>query len=133
MAVNDKKSCDPTALGIRLRAARKEAGFTLVTLGASIGVHYSQLSRIERGVFKGAATNVQKVCKKLKIDWREPRTAFDPIRFATRAAQVASTSPRWASIMLAFLEAVEAAAYDERAASQTVPRRGRTKYLPSEF
>ncbi len=54
-------------LGRRIMKARKDRGFTLKQVGEQIGVHYTQISRIERGDTARLSKNVQKICKFLSV------------------------------------------------------------------
>lgn len=54
-------------IGSRLRSARQASGMTLVEIGAHCGMHYTQVSKIERGSFLRVNANVQKLCKFLKL------------------------------------------------------------------
>lgn len=54
---------DPSELGIRIEAARRERALTLLEVEKRTGVDHSQQSRIENGEFIRASSNVQKLCK----------------------------------------------------------------------
>lgn len=55
-------------LGAQVRARRLKRGLTLVSLGSAVGVHHSQISRLEKGRALTFSPNVQKICTYLSID-----------------------------------------------------------------
>lgn len=97
------------ALGAQMRRTRKNLGLTLMNLTEQTGVSHSQISRIERGLFKGASRNVQLLCKFLSIEGASISSAEEPHHLALRLERLASSSPRWRSVVAAFAEALEAA------------------------
>lgn len=109
MAANYKNPQDTQVLGTRLRSARKSAGMTITQLALLAKVSHSQISRIERGLFKAPSKNVQILCKKMKIDWKEPCSATSPLLLAQRLERMASLSPKWSEAIMSFVDAVEAA------------------------
>ena len=109
MAANYNKSIDPGLLGTQLRSARLEANLTQMRVGSSINISHSQISRIERGDFRGPSKNVQILCKYFKIDWRGAPSARDKTTLASRLDRAANASPQWASVIVAFVEAIETA------------------------
>lgn len=56
------------ALGNRIRSARKERGFSQVTLAAACGLHVSHLSKIERGGSNATVGSLMAIATALKID-----------------------------------------------------------------
>jgi len=62
MAKRFNSKLDAQLLGQRLRAARKKHGYTLKYLAAAVGVHHSQISRIERGRIETVSENLQLIC-----------------------------------------------------------------------
>lgn len=109
MAANYKNPQDAQTLGDRLRSTRKNAGMTISQLALHAKVSHSQISRIERGLFKGPSKNVQILCKKMKIDWKGRYSAMSPLLLAQRLERMASLSPKWTEAIISFVEAVEAA------------------------
>lgn len=55
------------AIGARLRAARQRANQSLTDVSRLSGVHHSQILRCEKGGFKTASKNVQKLCELLAV------------------------------------------------------------------
>lgn len=109
MAATYKDPYDAQVLGAQLRSARKSAGLTIAQLALHTKVNHSQISRIERGLFKGPSKNVQILCKKMKIDWKRRPSAMSPSLLAQRLERMASLSPKWSEAIRSFVEAVEAA------------------------
>lgn len=50
-----------------MKGARLRLRLSISELGSATGVHHSQISRCERGEFKTAGGNVQKLCKFLEV------------------------------------------------------------------
>lgn len=65
-------------VGARLRAARVGRGLTLQRIATECSLHYTQVSKIERGMFRFKNKNVQKICKFLGLD-------FEPLRNTLRS------------------------------------------------
>ena len=100
---------EAVALGARLRLARKKIGATVVELAERTGVSHSQISRIERGLFKGTSKNVHILCVFLAVDQTQASSTNDPQQLALRIERLASRSTKWRNVVAAFLEALEAA------------------------
>lgn len=109
MAASYRDPEEAVALGAQMRLARKELGLTLLNLTERTGVSHSQISRIERGLFKGASKNVQILCKSLNLEEAPISSAEEPHHLALRLERLASSSPKWRSVVAAFAEALEAA------------------------
>lgn len=109
MAANYNKSIDPGSLGNQLRSARLGANLTLQAVGSSVNISHTQISRIERGGFKGPSKNVQLLCKYFNIDWRGVPSSRDKTNLASRLDRAANASPEWATVIAAFVEAIETA------------------------
>lgn len=99
---------DVKLLGRRIMEARKARGLTLKGLSERVDVHYTQISRIERGQASLMGKNMQKICKFLDI----PNASFssaDAVKELPR--KVEALIHRWpesASLLLSVVEAVEA-------------------------
>lgn len=109
MATSYRDPEEAVALGARIRLARKKLGLTLLDLSERTGVNHSQISRIERGLFKGASKNVQILCELLNIEGALISSAEEPQHLALRLERLASSSPRWRRVIAAFAEALEVA------------------------
>jgi transcriptional regulator with XRE-family HTH domain len=108
MATSYRDPKEAVALGARIRLARKKFGLTLENLTKQTGVSHSQISRIERGLFKGASKNVQILCESLNIEGARVCDAEEPQHLALRLERLASSSPRLRNVIVAFAEALEA-------------------------
>jgi transcriptional regulator with XRE-family HTH domain len=60
------------ALGVRLRELRKEAGLTGRALAASIGCHYTKISRIENGSQAPSEENIKAWCRVCRAEAQIP-------------------------------------------------------------
>ena len=109
MATSYKDPKEAVALGAQMRYARKKLGFTLQNVTEQTGISHSQISRIERGLFKGTSKNVQILCRLLNIESTIFSSVEEPQFLAQRLERLASTSPLWKSVVAAFAEALEAA------------------------
>lgn len=109
MATSYRDPEEAAALGAQIRHARKKLGLTMLSLTIQTGVSHSQISRIERGLFKGASKNVQILCKMLSIESAPIFSADEPHHLALRLERLASNSPRWRGVVAAFADALEAA------------------------
>lgn len=54
-------------LGSQIKVARKRRGMSLKMLGEKTGVHYTQISRMERGEGVLLSKNLRKVCEILQV------------------------------------------------------------------
>ncbi|MBS0403734.1 MAG: helix-turn-helix transcriptional regulator [Proteobacteria bacterium] len=109
MATSYRNPEEATALGAQMRLARKKLGLTLTDLAERTDVSHSQISRMERGLFKGTSKNVQILCNFLNIGGTRTSNKEEPQDLAQRLERLASSSPRWRSVVAAFAEALEAA------------------------
>ncbi|GAO21542.1 hypothetical protein ALISP_1362 [Alicycliphilus sp. B1] len=109
MATSYRDPEEAAALGGRIQLARKKLGLTLQSLAERTGVNHSQISRIERGLFRNPSKNVHILCKFLNIEDALISSVEEPQHLALRLERLASSSPRWRSVVAAFAEALEAA------------------------
>ncbi|QNP49997.1 helix-turn-helix domain-containing protein [Diaphorobacter aerolatus] len=109
MATSYRDPEEAVALGVRIRLARKKLGLTLLELAGRTSVSHSQISRIERGLFKGGSKNVQILCKYLRIEEERISSAEESQHLALRLERLASSSAKWRRVVAAFAEALEAA------------------------
>jgi len=96
-----------TRLGAQVRASRLRRGLTLTSLGDAVGVHYSQISRLERGQVATLSPNVQKICKYLSI--REPSAAGARAQqdLAARVEALRRSIPEAGRVLEALINALE--------------------------
>jgi transcriptional regulator with XRE-family HTH domain len=109
MSTNYSNSIKPIVLGDQLRSARLKLNNTLKTVESLTNINHSQISRIERGKFKSPSKNVQNLCKLFNIDWRNPSPSNQTESLGLRLDRAANASPKWAAVVAAFAEAIEAA------------------------
>lgn len=92
-------------LGWRIRETRLRKRLTLAQVAEKSGVHYTQISRVERGLFRFAAPNVRKICKVLGIGDTQIE-AVDLEYLCERVCRTIKT-PQSQLAMNAFLDAIE--------------------------
>lgn len=68
MVLVAKRKRVPSAFGQRLRELREQKGITLAELGEQTGMHFTAVSRIERGVVEPNWTTVVKLANALDAD-----------------------------------------------------------------
>lgn len=109
MTTRFNHSEDVKLLGRRIMEARKARGLTLKDLGERVAVHYTQISRIERGQASLMGKNMQKICKFLDI--LEPSVTSDDVvkELPRKVEALIHRWPESASLLLSVVEAVEAA------------------------
>lgn len=102
---------DPTQaklLGTQLRVARQSRSLSLQQVASQCGMHHSQLSRLERGLFKRMSKNVQFVCIYLHIKFHESMAASaDVAQLHARLDALASRDPRSTEIVSALLDVLD--------------------------
>jgi transcriptional regulator with XRE-family HTH domain len=111
MAVRFKSFDEAKSFGASIRSTRKMKHETLEGLASRIGVHYSQISRVERGQAVTISTNVQKICKYLKLKIPEQRTSkasrSSVNAMCRRIKALTAISPAHAGIIESVLDAIE--------------------------
>ena len=77
-----------------------------------VGVDHSQVSRIERGEMSAFSKNVQKLCKRLKVDPPQSTShvGMDPSSLGRRVQALVATNPAAAPAIAAMVNALEALA-----------------------
>lgn len=94
-------------IGIRIAKARKQQGLTLKMLGEVVGVHQSQVSRIERGEARLLGKNLQKICKYLGLNPLEQEPMPQHRRFVDRVQALLEGWPQGERVLNAMLDALE--------------------------
>lgn len=96
------------ALGAQLRLARQNRSLSIQDLAGKCGIHHSQLSRLERGLFKCMSGNVQIACAYLHIKPHESMAASpDVAQLHARLDALASRDPRNTEIVSALLDVLD--------------------------
>lgn len=62
------------AIAEQLKQRRKDRYLTVVNVEGATGINRGQLSRFERGDFKTASENLQKICKYFQISLKDEET-----------------------------------------------------------
>jgi len=109
--VQQKESTEMNAseLGKKIKAARRQKGFTLKYLQQRTGVHYTHISKMERGRCKLLSKNLLKVCNFLHI----PQLPYDeptqPQKVVEKVQALIRLWPQSEGLIRHFLEGVETA------------------------
>lgn len=96
-------------LGKSIKAVRRRRGLTLKYLHESTGVHYTQISKMERGDCKLLSKNLLKICNFLHIS---SAAGIAPLRSESVVDQVQALIRSWPQsegVIRHFLEGVEMA------------------------
>lgn len=99
------KQDETEIIGMSLKAHRKSRGLTLREVSDLLGIHVSQISRIENGFFKFGSKNFEKICKLYGDDFAKYHRSNDMI--AIRASKIAARSPKHLDIMLKILDLLD--------------------------
>ena len=99
---------DVKMLGRRLKKARKARGLTLNELSERVQVHYTQISRIERGQASLVGKNMQKICKFLGISATSVNSPDAVKELPQKVEALIHKWPESASLLLSFVDAIEA-------------------------
>ncbi|NNB59857.1 helix-turn-helix transcriptional regulator [Pseudomonas fragi] len=96
-------------LGRQINTARKSRKISLKTLAEATGVHYSQISRIERGEGVFISKNLRKVCKFLSISTSVVPNAVTAEDLKEKVQGLVQTWPQSEQLIWSILEGVQAA------------------------
>lgn len=110
MPINFKFLSDAPTLGAKLRRARENYGLSLMDVAVKVGIHHSQVSRIERGQFKRPTKNVLKLCNFLNVQPPIPSLqGKTPTlkQLQQRIARSVAASPHRARLIATFLDALD--------------------------
>lgn len=99
-------SAEAERIGSRLRSARHASGMTLVQVGERCGMHYTQVSKIERGHFGRLNANVQTMCKLLEFD-PDAADGTSPEELHARLDALIRAKPSLAVVLRALLDTFE--------------------------
>jgi transcriptional regulator with XRE-family HTH domain len=100
---------DLNLLGRRIMKARKDLGLSLTYLGERVGVHYTQISRIERGDTARLGKNMQKICKYLNIEVYAARPTEAVTNLSHRVEKLVSEWPESEHLISNILDGIEEA------------------------
>ncbi|MEE4675864.1 helix-turn-helix transcriptional regulator [Pseudomonas alliivorans] len=96
-------------LGKCVKAVRKRKGFTLKHLQERTGVHYTQISKMERGDCKLLSKNLQKICDFLHISSAAGITPVGSESVVDQVQALIRSWPQSEGVIRHFLEGVEMA------------------------
>lgn len=96
-------------LGKRIKAVRCQKGLTLKYLQQSTGVHYTHISKMERGGCKLLSKNLLKVCDFLHISQLPHDEPAPPQKVVDRVQALMRLWPQSEGLIRHFLEGVETA------------------------
>lgn len=91
---------------------RRDKGFTLQYLADSTGVHYTQISRMERGECKRLSKNLLKICSFLHIAHTVNHEPARPENLIDRVQALIQSWPQSEGLIRHFVEGVEMALED---------------------
>ena len=100
---------DAKQIGCRIALARKKRGMTLESLGLAVGVHHSQISRIERGQVRLVGKNMQKICTFLGLEPMGESTVEPADSFTARAEALIQEWPEGGEVLNTLMDALEMA------------------------
>ncbi len=100
---------DMKRLGVAIKSARKHRGYSLKSLGDAVGVHYTQISRMERGAGALLSKNVRKVCKYLQVPVPSASGEFECEDLVRKVQDLVQAWPQSEKLIRAVVESLEAA------------------------
>jgi transcriptional regulator with XRE-family HTH domain len=109
MTQNINRQIDVKQLGRRIKAQRETRNLTLKMLGEAVGVHYTQISRIERGDSVLMSKNLQKICNYLGLSttFECPTTQSQELK--QKLEMLVRTWPQSEPLLWNILDSVQAA------------------------
>ncbi len=110
MAQRFNSELDAVMLGKQLRKARKSRDLTLLAVAYAVGIHHSQLSRMERGEMATANHNLQKICKYLSVPYERYLVPSSSLSLGERVDQLILGAPENEPALRKLVEALEALA-----------------------
>ena len=98
-----------SALGERIKTVRRDKGYTLQYLANSTGVHYTQISKMERGECKLLSKNLLKICDFLHISQADHHEPARSENLVDRVQALIQSWPQSERLIRHFVEGVEMA------------------------
>ncbi|MFN5021710.1 MAG: helix-turn-helix domain-containing protein [bacterium] len=80
MSIEKKKEVS-ILVGNRIRNIRQKKGLTMEQLSYEVGIEYTQLSRIERGIINTSVFQLFMISRALKVDFEEIICGLNSIDF----------------------------------------------------
>ena len=96
-------------LGKNIKTVRRKKGLTLKHLQQSTGVHYTQISKMERGGCKLLSKNLLIVCNFLHISHTQDSQPMGSESVVDRVQALIRSWPQSEGVILHFLDGVEMA------------------------
>lgn len=96
-------------LGRSIKAVRRQRGFTLKSLQKSTGVHYTQISKMERGGCKLLSKNLLTICNFLHISHAHDSHSVPSESVVDRVQALIRSWPHSEGVIRHFLEGLEMA------------------------
>ncbi|MEE4156200.1 helix-turn-helix transcriptional regulator [Pseudomonas viridiflava] len=101
-----------SALGKRIKTVRRDKGLTLQHLADSTGVHYTQISKMERGECKLLSKNLLKICDFLHITQADSHEPAGRENLVDRVQALIQSWPQSERLIRHFVEGIEMALED---------------------
>lgn len=107
---------DIKLIGAQIKAARKKQGLSLKELGEKVDVHFTQISRMERGAGVLLSKNLRKVCNYLRVPFTPEGGATSVDDLAQKVQDLVNTWPQSEMLVRSVVEALEVALVSGKAA-----------------
>ena len=78
---SEKKNEVSLLVGKRIRSLRQKMGLTMEQLAFEVGIEYTQLSRIERGIINTSVYQLFIISRALQVDFAEIVCDLDNVNF----------------------------------------------------
>src|SRR3990167_6730609 len=98
---------DIKLIGAQIKAARKQQGLSLKDLGEKVDVHFTQISRMERGAGVLLSKNLRKVCNFLRVPFATEGGATSVDDLAQKVQDLVNTWPQSEMLIRSVVEALE--------------------------
>lgn len=106
MPTKIKQLIDADHLGRSIKSRRKALGYTQLQIASSVGLHYSQVVRVEQGRIATLNKSVRKICTFLGIDLKTVEDP-DPASITARVERLVREAPESCELLLSTVEILE--------------------------
>lgn len=106
MRTKIKQLIHPEQLGHTIKCKRRSSGLTQAELANSIGLHHSQVVRIEQGRMATLNGSVRKICTFLDISL-ELVEAYESSSICARVERLVREAPESSALLLSTVELLE--------------------------
>jgi len=107
---------DIKLIGAQIKAARKQQGLSLKDLSEKVDVHFTQISRMERGAGVRLSKNLRKVCNFLQVPLIPEGSPASVDDLAKKVQDLVNTWPQSEMLIRSVVEALEVALASVKAA-----------------